>query len=100
MTRQNVIFLILGFLLCFCLLGKQVGPDYDLMDEPTVAQNMVIEDLDSDKILDVGDDVLVMSFFLSVGFLFRVLPIFLSAKYRQPFASSPQRPPRHLFIEQ
>ncbi len=93
MTRQQSIIFILGFFLCFCLLGKQVVQDSDLLIDPPVLQSVVIEDLDSDKVLDVGDDVLVMPFLLSATCLFVILPIFFSAKYCQPFAPSPQRPP-------
>ena len=93
MTRHQGIILIVGFLLCFCLLGKQVVQDYDLTIAPPVAQNVIAENVDPDNFLDPGDDFLIMPFVLMAAFLFVIVPVFFSTRYSQPVVPSPQRPP-------
>lgn len=93
MTRQQVITLFFGILICFCLFGKQVAQDYDLtIDLPSV-QDVVAEDAGVDDLIDSGDDLLVMPFVFVAAFFFLVVPVFASLRYSQPVIPSPQRPP-------
>lgn len=95
MTRQQVITLFIGLLFCFCLFGKQVAQDYDLMLELPNVQSVVAENTGADDLMDSGDDVLIVPFVFFAAFLFLVVPVFASLGYSQPVIPSPQRPPRY-----
>jgi hypothetical protein len=93
MTRQQVITLFFGFLICFCLFGKQVAQDYDLtIDLPSV-QDVVAEDAGADDLIDLGDDLLVIPIVFVAPFFFFLVPFFISLRYLQPVIPLPQRPP-------
>ena len=92
MTRQ-LTTLCVGLLLCFCLIGKQVMQDYDLMVESPSVQSVVAEDVDPDDVMDSGDDLLIVPFAFIAACLFVVLSVFASPRYSQPVIPSPQRPP-------
>lgn len=95
MVRQKIIALIFGLLMCFCLFGKQVAQDYDLMLELPGVQSVIAEDASADDLMDSGDDVLTLPFVFLAAFFFLVVPVFASLGYSQPIIPSPQRPPRY-----
>jgi hypothetical protein len=93
MTRQQFIAILIGVLFCCCLLGKQTVQSYDnLIDQPA-AQEVVVESLDSDDLVDVTDDFLVIPFLFAAIYLFFVAPTLSSLTYSQPTIRSPRRPP-------
>lgn len=93
MTRQQFIVLVVGFLFCFCLLGKQAALDVNLVADLPSIQDVVDENADSDELLDSGDHWLLMPFVFVATLLFFVVPVVTSLRYSQPIISSPQRPP-------
>lgn len=95
MTRQQVITLFIGLLFCFCLFGKQVAQNYDLIVELPSVQDVVAEDASADDLMDSGDDVLMVPFVFLAAFFFLVAPVFASMRYSQPVIPSPQKPPRY-----
>ena len=95
MTRQQVITLFIGLLFCFCLFGKQVAQDFDLIAEPPSVQDVVAENAGADDFIDSGDDFLMLPFTFFAAFFFLLVPVFASLRYSQPVIPSPQRPPRY-----
>jgi len=93
MTRQQVITLFVGFLICFCLFGKQLAQDYDLMLDSPGVQSVVAENASADDLIDSGDDVLMVPFVFAAALFFLIFPVFTSLRYSQPLIPSPKRPP-------
>ena len=96
MTRQPLIAILIGLLLCFCLLAKQAMQSYDSFDnllDQSVAQEVVVESLDANDLVDVADDFLVVPFlFLAICLMLLATPSLIS-RYAQPIIRSPHRPP-------
>lgn len=92
MTLKNITTILLGLMLCFCLLSKQTTQTSHIVFDIPVMQDIVAEALDVDD-MDVGDELIANPVLVVLPLLFIVLPIVFTRRYSQPIIPTPKRPP-------
>ena len=92
MTVKNITTILLGLMLCFCLLSKQTAQTSHIVLDIPALQDVVAEELGIDD-MDVGDELIPSPVLVALPLLFIVLPIVFSRRYSQPIIPTPKRPP-------
>ena len=92
MILRNITTILLGLMLCFCLLSKQTMQTSHVVYDIPVMQDVVAEALDVDD-MDVGDEFIANPVLVVLPLLFIVLPIVFARRYSQPIIPTPKRPP-------
>ena len=92
MILKNITTILLGLMLCVCLLSKQTTQTSHIVFDIPVMQDVAAEGLDVDD-MDVGDEFIANSLFVALPLLFIVLPIVFARRYSQPIIPTPKRPP-------
>lgn len=92
MTLKNITTILLGLMLCFCLLSKQTTQTSHIVFDVPAVQDLVAEELDVDD-MGLGDDAIVSPSLVALPLLLIVLPIIFARRYSQPIIPTPKRPP-------
>ena len=95
MILRNITTILLGLMVCFCLLSKQTTQTSHIIFDVPIMQDVVAEALDVDDMddMDVSDEFIASPVLVVLPLLFIVLPIVFARRSSQPILPTPKRPP-------
>ncbi len=92
MTIKHITAILLGLMLCFCLLTKQTVQTTHLVSDTLTHQVVVAEALDVDD-MDAGDELIPSPALVAIPFMMIAMLVLFTHRYSQPTVPTPKRPP-------